>query len=262
MKDLLEYIEKYYAHGLNKREQEEFERKLKEDKNFRYEVKAYLTARKAVEMKADERLKNRLNQLGEVMWTQKKPRVPGQSLKMYGRVAIAAAIAVIVATAFIIYLVRINNPSSDKLIAGYFVKPDPADYITRSIPDHPGKADLLWDSVLTCLTNSQYEAALSPINSLFQLKSEKISPSVLYFFQGYCYFETDNYEKAMKAYSSVANDSQFYFDAQINSSLIYLKNGNKLAATKILTSLKNSNYPDSAKIDIATELLGKIDKMK
>ena len=261
MKDLFKHIERYYAHKLTKREQEEFEKRVKEDKEFRYEVKAYLTARKAIEMKADERLKNRLNQIGNELFEKQKPA--GRLIKMHQWKYVAAAVFIgIVASVFIIYIAGNNRLSSDKIIAEYYAKPDPAGYVTRDVPLHPDKTSLLWDSALSEITKQQYNDALALIDTLLQQKAPNAGPSTLYYFQGYCYFETQQYEKAIQAYSVIKPASRFYFESQLNSSLAYLKKDDKPAAKEILASLINSNTISPDKKDKVAGLLKKIDEMK
>lgn len=263
MKDLFEYIERYYAHKLTKRELEEFEKKVKEDKEFRYEVKAYIAARKAVEMKADERLKNRLNRIGNEMFEKQIKKPAGKLIKLHRWSYIAAAVFIgIVSTVFIVYTAGNNRFSAGKIIAEYYAKPDPKAYVTRDVSLHADRIDLLWDSALSEINKQQYNNALVVIDSLLQLKAGDTGPSTLYYFRGYCYFETQQFEKAIQAYSTIKPASRFYFDAQMNSSLAYLKTNDKTSAKKILVALIKSNAVSPDKKDNVAGLLKKIDKMK
>jgi tetratricopeptide (TPR) repeat protein len=263
MKDLFEYIERYYAHKLSKVEQEEFEKKVKEDKEFRYEVKAYLTARKAVELKADERLRNKLNQIGNKMFEKQKPTRTGKLIKMPPwKFAVAAAAALIIVSVFTIYIIGNNKLTTGKIIAQYYAKPDPSDYVTRDVSLHPAKADLLWDKALSNINNKQYDEVLSVIDTIMHLKSGNVGQSTLHYFQGYCYFQTKQYEKAIQSYSSIKAASHFYFEARMNSSLAYLKTNNVPEAKNTLTSLMRSDSISPENKNIAVQLLKKIEKMK
>jgi hypothetical protein len=240
MPDTSDYIEEYLNHQLSEEEREQFDEKLKSDKDFASEVEEHaLLVNSFDEMQARELLLK----FGNI-----EQELEGGKEMQFGfpvYLKWAAAVAVLAVLSLIVYL-NTNNSNKDLFLAYYTPYPNVESPVSRS--------EVGGEAVWQLYENGNYNEAYRQFEQAIIINSQDLASQ---FYFGICALEINKLTAAEEAFATVASDKAgtYFEQAQWYLALTYLKAGKQDAAIQGLEKITTSNSGYSNK---ARALLGEL----
>ena len=235
MPETSDYIEEYLNHQLSKEEREQFDEKLKSDKDFASEVEEHAMLFNSFdEMQARELLLR----FGNI-----EQELEGGKEKQFGfpvYLKWAAAVTVLAVLSLVVYLN--TNKSNDDLFIAYY-KPYP------NVESPVSRSEAVGDAVWRLYENGDYNAAYQQFEQALIIDNQDLASQ---FYLGICALELNRPTIAEDAFATVTsgNEGAYFEQAQWYLALTYLKVGKQDAAIQGLEEIitANSGYYKNARI--------------
>lgn len=230
--DIFETIELYLKGGLRGKALEEFNAKLKSDKEFAEKVENIKAGIMSIELNGRFELKNKLEKIHKEVITNKT------SYNFILKIA-AIFVGLILLSSPFIYHNFFNKTDNEQLFASYF-KTYP-DIISQRSSEMP--ANIMLEEAMSYYKNEEYENAIVLFNEL--LDYEYKDNIYLRFYCGISYLGIGNIDQAREIFRNLSNDtnSKLYYQVKWYLALSYLKNGNNESAEELLKEvIENKGY--------------------
>ena len=234
MPDTSDYIEEYLNHKLSQEEREQFDEKLKSDKDFASEVEEYTMLFNSFdEIQARELL---------LRFANIEQELEGGKEKQFGfpvYLKWAATVAVLAVLSLVVYL-NTNKSDKDLFLAYYTPYPN----VERPVSRSEASGDAVWQ----LYENGEYKAAYQQFEKALIIDNQDLASK---FYLGICALELNWPKIAEEAFTKVASDKEgaYFEQAQWYLALTYLKAGNQDATIQGLEEIitTNSGYSERAR---------------
>lgn len=223
-------IEHYLEGKLPLEQLEAFEQKLLSDEDFAKEVKL----QEEIAMAIGEADVFELSHKIKKIQSDKNNRKPSKKRFVSFRLAIAAGLALLIGTYFVFNMV--NTPASPPELAVQYFSPKSeikhfkleirAVENTKAITEEQIIAiNSIWEQIGLLYQKKSYQESLQKIEQIRQMDPdfEIQSPNELYFYRGFLYYLTNQFELTIKDFEKI--DADFTEDATWFSALAYLHLG-------------------------------------
>ena len=217
------WIDRYLKGELTPEEMDDFEQRLRSDKEFADQVatqtQAHYVARGSARDELRKELKERFRQT-HAESVQPKPSTRPLYLFLLGA---AAAIAILMLWVFT------SQPPEQALFAQHFELPAPPS--SRGEP-----TDTLWNSAISAYDQGAYERAAAAFDAV---ASDPFGPKkpAASLFAGISYLMTDNGTEALNRFRKIDPGSSYYQDALWYEALVYVKLGDQAMAQQALRKI-------------------------
>lgn len=239
-------IEQYLEGSLSDQEKQDFELRLETDEDFNRLLDEYAVLIAGIKFSGREKILANFQNIESELENETKvvKMTPSKNKTWY---YVAASIALLFVAFF---LLKPNNELSGSELALAYFEPYPATIGAASRSTETSK-DLI-ERAMSSYENGDYETTIEILEGLGENNTD-----INKFYLGNAYQATQAYDKAIKIYQDLIDNSQMFNEqASFNLALCYLSTDNIEGAT---TLLKNANFAVPAYQDKAGQLLEKLE---
>ena len=244
---MYEQIEKYLNGKLSSIEIEEFEKRLKEDSEFKKEFLLVKDVNNYMPKYADQQEYSSI--VNNVITKQRKH--VSLSILHNKAVRYAASIALLIGFSTLLYFALSNNISSDKIFNKYY-QPYEISEVYRS--ESTENVNLLFINAVDLYNNNQYVEAAEKFSAVLIEDSENTISKLLL---AICAMENNNVQKSVQLLESVVSEKSpgYYEIAQWYLGLSYIKTNQLKKAEIVFNKIVNNQGYYSKK---ASKILKKL----